>query len=261
MKYCLSGRQPEKILRKADEIKIEMRDFRAIPVYMEKYENKTLILEVDNEVPADFKWEEIEAYAQKHKDFYCVVSNKNQCVECKLRNIKFYYKYAATNFYELSALKELGASYVLIAAPLIFDLDNVAKYKIPVRAIPNLAYEPYLDHSNGVLGGWIRPEDTEAYGKYIEVFEFYAPKQLEKEAALFRVYAENKTWPGNLNLLIDFLNYDYDNRLIFDEKCFAERRMNCKQKCLSGRTCRYCINQFNFVESTLKKYLENKKEN
>ena len=31
MKYCLSARQPDSVLKKADEIKIELRDYRAIP--------------------------------------------------------------------------------------------------------------------------------------------------------------------------------------------------------------------------------------
>ena len=96
-----------------------------------------------------------------------------------------------------------------------------------MRAIPNLAYEPYLSHENGICGGWIRPEDTEVYGQYISVFEFYAPKMLEKESTLYHIYAENKKWPGNLNLLIDNLNYDFNNNALYDEDNFALRRMNC----------------------------------
>jgi hypothetical protein len=179
-------------------------------------------------------------------------------IECRLREIKYYYKYVITSFYELEALKNLNVAYVLIGAPLIFDLKNVAKYDIPIRAIPNLAYEPYLERENGILGGWIRPEDTEAYGQYIAVFEFSAPKALEKEAALFRVYAEQKQWPGNLNLLIDNLGIDASGRF-YDEDNFAIRRMNCRQKCISGKTCRYCYDQFN-TKNLVRKYLDYKKE-
>ena len=202
MKYCLSARQPKSVLEKADEIKIELRDFKAIPDYIDNFSTKTLILEMENELPEKFSWQTIEMYSKKHENFYCAVSNKNQITECKVRNIKFYYKYSVTSFYELDALKNLGASYVLIGVPLIFDLNNVARYEIPIRAIPNLAYEPYLEHENGICGGWIRPEDTKAYEKYIDVFEFYAPKMLEKEETLYHVYAENGYWPSNLNLLI-----------------------------------------------------------
>ena len=37
MKYCLSARQQDSLLKKADEIKIELRDFRALPDYIDKY--------------------------------------------------------------------------------------------------------------------------------------------------------------------------------------------------------------------------------
>ena len=94
------------------------------------------------------------------------------------------------SYFELKGLKDLGVSYVLIGAPLIFDLKNVASYGIPIRAIPNLAYEPYIKHKNGIKGGWIRPEDVDTYGEHIAVLEFYAPKALSKESAIFKVYAE-----------------------------------------------------------------------
>jgi multidrug efflux pump subunit AcrB len=61
----------------------------------------------------------------------------------------------------------------------------------------------------------------------IDTFEFYAPKALDKEVAIYKVYAENKAWPGNLNLLIDNLNFDFDNRLLYDVENFAERRISC----------------------------------
>ena len=143
----------------------------------------------------------------------------------------------------------------------MFDLKAAASYGIPLRAMPNIAYIPYIPHENGIIGGWVRPEDTEAYGQYIDTFEFYTFKALEKEAALYKVYAENKTWQGNLNLIIENLNFNIDNRLIYDENNFATRRMNCKQKCLNGHSCHYCIDQFYFVEHVLKKYRDLKSEN
>jgi hypothetical protein len=260
VKYCLSARQPKNILKKADEIKIELRDFKAIPDYIDNFPDKTLILEMENELPEKFSWNTIEVYSKKHSDFYCCAANYHQMNECKNRNIKFYYKYSISSFYELSALKELGVSYVLIGVPLIFDLKNVSRYEIPVRVIPNLAYEPYLKHENGICGGWIRPEDISNYETYVSVCEFYAPKMLEKEATLYHVYAENKAWPGNLNLLIDNLNVDVNNKAILDEEDFAEKRMNCKHRCMSTGTCHYCFNQIQFI-NTIYKYREQKNKN
>ena len=219
MKYCLSARQPDSVLKKADEIKIELRDFKAIPEYIEDYPDKTLILEFVNELPKDFDWEEIQVYADKMDgNFICSLSDLSIAPECYLRNIKFYYKYSITSLFEAQALKELGVCYMLVGTPLMFDLKALSAYGIPLRAIPNLAYEPYIRHKDGIIGGWIRPEDQDKYAHYIDTLEFYAPKELEKEAAVFKVYAENGTWPGNLNLLIDHLDYDFDKELIKEYK-------------------------------------------
>ena len=152
MKYCLSARQPDSILKKADEIKIELRDFRAIPDYIEKFSDKTLILEMTNNIPEDFDWNVIKAYSEKMEGrFYCALSDLSLVPECGLKGIKFYYKYAITTLYELAGLKDIGVSYALIGAPLMFDLKSAASFNIPLRAVPNLAYEPYIKHKNGIL--------------------------------------------------------------------------------------------------------------
>ena len=93
----------------------------------------------------------------------CALSNLSLTSECSLRNIKFYYKYPVTSFFELEGLKSIGVCYILVGTPLLFNLKAVASYKIPLRAVPNLAYEPYIKHKNGIIGGWIRPEDQNIY--------------------------------------------------------------------------------------------------
>ena len=40
--------------------------------------------------------------------------------------------------------------------------------------------------------------------------------------------------------------------VIYDEENFAERRMNCRQRCMSGKTCHYCVDQIKFMETILK---------
>lgn len=259
MKYCLSARQPDSLLKKIDEIKIELRDFRAIPDYIEKFPDKTLILELENTLPEDFNWEVIAAYSQKMEDkFFCAISNVDQIIDCREHSIKYYYKYPINSMFELDTFARYEVSYILIGTSLIFNLKNVASYKIPLRFIPNLAYEPYLRRKDGIVGGWVRPEDMDKYGQYLAVAEFYAPGSLDKESALFHVYAENKTWPGNLNLLIEGLGVDFDNRILYDADNFAIRRMGCKQKCLDGKTCHYCEDQIQFVPKVLKKYSDYK---
>lgn len=85
----------------------------------------------------------------------------------------------------------MGACYVRLDAPLFFDLPNVKKIGIPIRAVPNVAYNDGLDRTDGVCGTWIRPEDLEAYGEYIDAVEF-EDSDLKKEQAMYRIYAEDK---------------------------------------------------------------------
>lgn len=213
---------------------------------------------MENNLPKEFNWEMVQTYAEI-SDFYCALSNLQMVNECKDRNIKFYYKYTVTSTFELNTLKDLGVAYALVGVPLIFDLKNIAAFGVPLRVIANLAYEPYLIRQNGIVGGWIRPEDVSKYGEYITALEFYAPDNLDKEKALFHTYAEKGQWPGNLNLLIDNLGINVDNRLIYDSEGFAERRMSCRQKCQNAvSTCHYCEDQLNFAKDVLPLYKEYK---
>ena len=65
------------------------------------------------------------------------------------------------------------------------------------------------------------------------------------------VYKKDKEWFGNLNMLIFNFNEAIDNRTILPT--FAERRIDCKQKCLQKNGCQFCQRIAN-----LSKTLENK---
>lgn len=101
----------------------------------------------------------------------------------------------------------------------------------------NLAYDAYIPRETGVNGFYIRPEDIKTYEQYVSSIEFITD-ELSKEATLLHVYTENKTWPGNLKLLITNLNSNVDNRGIPDD--FGEARLNCQQKCVKNGSCHFC---------------------
>lgn len=256
MKFCVSGRQSGPILQKSDEIKVETRDFRIIPEYVERFPGKQIILVIDRDKPADFNWSFIETYKDQ---ICCALKNLEDYKNCSSRGIRFYYYFSVNSLFEVQSLAELGVCYIMLGTPLMFQLDEVKKCAVPARAIANLAYEPYLIKQNGIIGGWIRPEDVGVYDEWIEVLEFYAGDNLDREATLFNVYAEKGTWPGNLNLLIENLNFDVDNRLIYDEDHFAKRRATCQQKCLSNGTCHFCEQRLKFVDNILTKYQDLKR--
>lgn len=243
MKFCLSSRQQAEYLHKADEIKFYYRDRKAIPDFFEKYPTATIIL-VHSNHDDEINWNEISNYnILSQEKFIICVDTIDDCIAAKAQNIPFYHNAGVKTAYELRALKELGVCYALIDAPLFFNMDLVKSIDVPVRAVPNLALKDGLPRDNGIVGTWIRPEDLGIYEDYIAAIEFEdftedREKYYQKERAMFRIYAEQKHWPGNLNMLVTGLNFSALNRVI--NPVLSERRMTCRQKCEEGGHCRLC---------------------
>lgn len=156
---------------------------------------------------------------------------------CKSANLKFYWGYPVNNYYDLQALKNLEVTYIRLDAPLFFEMDEVTKYGIPIRAVPNIAHLNELPNKNGIFGTWIRPEDIELYENYIDIIEF-EDCDMKKESALYRIYAEQKVWGGPLNMLISNIETQADNYLISQDA--TKVRLNCGQRCQKNSRCRIC---------------------
>ena len=73
---------------------------------------------------------------------------------------------------EARAFKDLGVCYLLINGLLMHQLHYVKQLGIPLRAIPNIAHLDDIPRQNGIYGNWIRPENIDDYGVYIDTFEF-----------------------------------------------------------------------------------------
>ena len=236
MKYCLNSRQELQYLQKADEIKVEYRDKDSIPSLIEKYPGKRIILMCYfNEI---LDWKELNRWnILSRNNFMLCLASVAYADDCKEHGIPFYMGYPVKTYYELRALKELGVSYVRLAEPLFFEMDTVKQFGVPVRMVPNVAYIDGLPREDGVCGTWVRPEDLDLYENYVEVVEF-EDADLKKEQALFRIYAEQKNWPGDLQMIITNLNHDGLNRIIVPD--FAEKRLNCGQRCQKASNCKLC---------------------
>lgn len=109
---------------------------------------------------------------------------------------------------------------------------------IKIRAIPVYSYLDGIPRENGVCGNWFRPEDVEAYSIYIDTIEFGSQPQ-KREQALFRIYAKEHEWPGDLGRIISDLNYVGVNRMLNPE--YTMKRMNCEMICSEGK-CSICYN-------------------
>jgi len=135
---------------------------------------------------------------------------------------------------------------VVLGAPLYFTLQKVKTIckKVEIRLPANQCFDRYIPCKNGIMGTYVRPEDAEAYGEYVDHL-YFITDELKKERALVKVYKEQKIWPGNLNLLLTNLNYNIDNRGFNND--FAVRRMNCGQICQENKRCQFCQNRFQLI--------------
>jgi hypothetical protein len=255
MKYCLSARQSSEYLKKADEIRFEFRDRAAIPDYAEKYPKATFILDFSSlGLYEEIDWKELADYniLTKQQLILCI-RNTIEAELAKTNDIKFYFGYPVTTFYELNAMKNLGVSYARIGAPLFFQMDKVKNIGVPVRVVPNVAYVDGLPRADGVSGQWIRPENIDDYNDYVDAIDF-EDCDIRKEQALFRIYAEQKEWLGDLGVIITNFNHSGVNRLIPPD--MTKRRLTCGQRCQTG-PCNLCYRLLDLANpEKLKAYLE-----
>ena len=190
-------------------------------------------------------------------DFILCIQDLKLVPTCQSYGIKYYWYYPVNTWYELSALVRLQPCYLLLNAPLTFELDKIQKKTdIPLRMVPNLAFDAYIPRENGIRGSWVRPEDIGVYEEWISVFEFIT-EEMAQERTLLHVYKDNGTWPGNLNLLFTNFNVNVDNRAIPDE--LGRVRATCGQRCMVNGTCHFCDTSIQFATTLRKKHYEDKR--
>lgn len=209
-----------------------------------KYPDKTYIIEIFNEENID--WKRIEAY---NKDAKIILATHSLDISDKIKSFNFYYAYPITNWYDLQIISRLNPCYVLLGAPLYFDLEKYKKYfNIPIRLIANRASWDIAKKQDDILikGPYIRPEDIGFYEKYVESIEFISDN-LTQEATFLKIYQEDKRWPGNIRLLITDLPISLNNSMVPPE--FAETRSKCGQRCMMNGKCNYCPALFKLIRT------------
>ena len=243
-------------MAKVEEIRVGFVDIEAIYDYIEQFPNKTIIYDIPFDKGLEVNWDVLKVFKEKI-DLVLCIHDLHLVDLCKTFDFKWFWAYPIITYHELKGIAEMGASYLYISAPLTFDLPFVAKYNIPIRVCANVAHEGYVKRKNGITGFFIRPEDISKYEEYISVIEFKT-QELQQERTLHHVYAENGNWPGNLNKLITNLDFDIDNRMI--EDVFADSRIRCRQRCMSGGNCHLCERQFSLISTIRHAYYEEKRK-
>ena len=264
MKYCLSHKVDKEYLKKADEISLPYyNDDELFFKIKELNPEATIVFQIGVENAPydklnDKDWNNIEQYARACGDKLIISTyNESDIVNAAKRNIRNYLRAPIHNFENLRSILSLGATEALIAGELIHNQKLLGNFTASFRIIPNKA-STYIG-INPVVGAWIRPEDIDKI-ENISVCEF-VEKEKRREQALYRIYAQDKVWSGELSLLVeDIKDNSITNRMIPPE--FQEQRSNCGWSCISGKfNCHYCDNNLFLANPDLYKEIINERSN
>lgn len=158
----------------------------------------------------------------------------------KNNNIPFFFTHYANSMEQAYIQAEAGASDVYVAEELGFRIKDLQKlkekYGIKLRVLPNIAQvsKGGKGYVSPLEQFWIRPEDTEIYEPYIDVFEIWGINRL---SIVYEIYKQQQ-WLGELeDIILDFGDVHIPNTGINPH--FAEMRLNCGKRCLLGQ-CNLC---------------------
>lgn len=259
MRYCLKYIKNQYI-QEADEILFADNHGDSMIDAIELYPNADFIYEVVDEPDWDYLKMINSRLNKTNRRLIISTMYTTIAQSAKENGLAFYFSFAINNFADLQAVNELGACYALITAPIFFEQDKLEKFSIPIRYRANVAYSGYLTTKRvNANAAFIRPDDVEFYDNDTTTIEFGASSS-EQEEVLYRLYKYDKTWPGDLNMVITTLNVVPApmNRMIGPD--FAKHRLNCGQRCVEGDAlqCHLCFNQMALANpSKIKDYIDN----
>lgn len=239
LKFCLDSRVEAKYRKKADELYIEYRDLKSAEQYLtNEYENTTLIIDTPPELTTD-ELTTLQRWLNLKEEIILALHNFKQLTP-EMSTFKWYIMLPCNSFAEAIALQNAGAEYIVLGETLFFNIDRLKDCGIKkVRIMANQAVHSTVPRENGICGPWVRPEDVAMYDKFQETVIEFPGCLPSKEQALYRIYAEQHQWPGAINMIIDNIDADCENRMLPTE--FTEHRLNCRQRCHS---CHICPNMF-----------------
>lgn len=160
----------------------------------------------------------------------------------KLReaNIPYmFYKYAGS-LDRAYTQAMMGVSDIYVTEDLGFRIKDLQyireQFGVKFRIIPNIAQiGGFTKEIDPMLKFWVRPEDTEIYEPYVDVFELWGTS--DRLSVVYEIYKDRR-WFGDLNDII--LDFDCDtvpNGSMPPH--IGPQRLNCKHYCLLGK-CNLC---------------------
>ena len=244
MKYCLKYTNICTKLNKCQEISIKYIEDKGLVDFMKKFSSQRIILNINPWTFAENEFRKLIAIRKQYPEYHFAVAMSEYEPSCatKLReaDIPFFDASRCMDWEQFHMLLKAGVSDINISGPLAFEMSKVKRVlevlgrKVIIRATPNLVVNSN-PNTDSLIGFYIRPEDVEVYNGFIDVLEF---EGLEHQDTFFSIYAEHKSFIGNLNQCIYNFQEQVDNKGLIT--LFGERRRDCGRQCLSGGRCNRC---------------------
>lgn len=157
----------------------------------------------------------------------------------KSKEIPYYYSTLIDNWESLNTYLDKGVESVFISGNLAFDLKQVSKRckekKVRIRCYPNFCQYNW-DNSDGIKTFFIRPEDVDLYGEYIDLLEFWNSE--DKQNPLYEIYFHDKKWDGDLREIIYGLKQKVNSYYMLGD--FGSLRLDCRRNCIRSNNCNLC---------------------
>ena len=251
IKSCINWRKSFKYKQYVDEFNIEFKNKKQqLLNFLDTYAiSQRVNLQINQNI-TNTELDLIFALKEKYNIAICLMFPYNHDIysllinKIKINDIPFYFSYPITTIEELIGYINLGVSDVFVSGNLGFNLKAVHKLtktqtqNIQVRCYPNICQNKiWFPIEGGLKDFFIRPEDIDLYSKYIDVIEFWNSE--DKQNILYKIYFQTREWDGNLQEIIQRLQIPLNSYYILGDE-FANRRMNCEQKCLQGKSCYLC---------------------
>ena len=221
---------------------------KQLNTFISQYPNKRINLLITDLSDLDRDIEIIKALREKYPQSDLVmrlpVYKKELEEKLVLNELPHFYDQIVTTWDKFNGFLTLKVTDIIIGEEIAFSAKilstNAKKNHISLRFFPNVCQSSW-DDENPLTSFFVRPQDIDFYEPYFDVCEFYISwEQRHQFNPVYKSYAIDKKWFGQLKTLIVGFNQDDDNKYFIPE--FGIRRLNCNKRCnkvLEPR-CHFC---------------------
>ena len=243
MKYCISYYKNFRYLDEIDEIIFSPVDINEN--FIEFIENnikqeQRVIISLVHEPAVAEVLPMIDKLKEVHENYAIIIkySEYQTSLDIDFNKYKYFFSDYCKTFDQVYSFIRSGATDVYVVETLGFSLKDIGEYArergVAVRVMPNVAQSSLGSHSElpYECRFFIRPEDTDLYESYVDVFELFGDSS--KFSVTYEIYKEKK-WDGPINYVIKGLYGDLFT--LQGAIPFGEHRLNCGQKCYKCKLC------------------------